>query len=164
MGESEPVELEGGLRVRGRIDRVDECDGMALVIDYKSGKRVDRYKVARWEPENRLQAALYMLAVERAARAARRPAASTWRSAADDPRPRGIVASDVDELGRALVRHATACDAEEFEAKLDWARERDPRDRRRDARRRAARLPGPLRLERRLRVPVDLPERASERS
>ena len=38
---SDPVELEGGLRVRGRIDRVDDHDGMALVIDYKTGKRVD---------------------------------------------------------------------------------------------------------------------------
>ena len=62
---SEPVELEGGLRVRGRIDRVDDCDGMALVIDYKTGKKVDRYKVASWEPENRFQAALYMLVVEK---------------------------------------------------------------------------------------------------
>ena len=58
--EAEPVELDGGLRVRGRIDRVDECDGMALVIDYKTGRRVDRYKVASWEPENRFQAALYI--------------------------------------------------------------------------------------------------------
>ena len=45
MEGSDPVVLEGGLRVRGRIDRVDEHDGMALVIDYKTGKRVDRYKV-----------------------------------------------------------------------------------------------------------------------
>ena len=33
MGESEPVELDGGLRVRGRIDRVDESDGMAEYED-----------------------------------------------------------------------------------------------------------------------------------
>ena len=62
---SEPVEVAGGLRLRGRIDRVDVKDGMALVIDYKTGRSVDRYKVASWEPENRFQAALYMLVVER---------------------------------------------------------------------------------------------------
>ena len=62
---SVPVEIEPGLRVSGRIDRVDTSDGMALVIDYKSGKNVDSYKVGSWESENRFQAALYMLVVER---------------------------------------------------------------------------------------------------
>ena len=63
--EQEPVELAEGLRVRGTIDRVDVWDGHALVRDYKTGKRVDHYKVASWESENRFQAALYMLVVER---------------------------------------------------------------------------------------------------
>ena len=88
--------------MRGRIDRVDEHDGMALVIDYKTGKRVDRYKVASWEPENRFQAALYMLVVERLL--GLRAAGGVYVAlGSDDPRPRGMVAADVDELGAALV-------------------------------------------------------------
>ena len=39
--EHDPVEIGDGLLVSGRIDRVDTSDGMALVIDYKSGRRVD---------------------------------------------------------------------------------------------------------------------------
>ncbi len=119
---SEPVELEGGLRVRGRIDRVDECDGMALVIDYKTGKKVDRYKVASWEPENRFQAALYMLVVERLLDL--RPAGGVYVAlGSDDPRPRGMVAADVDELGSRWYPN-DRLDPEEFQEKLDWALER----------------------------------------
>ena len=121
MGESEPVELDGGLRVRGRIDRVDECDGMALVIDYKTGKRVDRYKVASWEPENRFQAALYMLVVEKLLGPARRPAACTWRSAATTRARAGMVA---ERRGRARATAGstpTGCAPDEFQEKLDWA-------------------------------------------
>ena len=85
---TEPVTLEGGLRVRGRIDRVDEHDGMALVIDYKTGKKVDRYKAASWEGENRFQAALYMLVVEKLL--GLRPAGGVYVAlGSDDPRPRG---------------------------------------------------------------------------
>ena len=124
MGESEPVELDGGLRVRGRIDRVDACDGMALVIDYKSGKRVDRYKVASWEPENRFQAALYMLVVREAARPARRRAASTWRSAARTRARAGMVAERRGRARRPLVRHRPRCRRTSSSEKLDWARGR----------------------------------------
>jgi ATP-dependent helicase/DNAse subunit B len=116
---SEPVELEGGLRVRGRIDRVDECGGMALVIDYKTGRRVDRYKVASWEPENRFQAALYMLVVEKLL--GLRPAGGVYVAlGSDDPRPRGMVAKDVDELGGRWV-DTDRLDPDEFREKLDWA-------------------------------------------
>jgi ATP-dependent helicase/DNAse subunit B len=54
------VEL-GGLRLRGRIDRVD-TDGAdrAAVLDYKGSQA---YEVAKWAPQGRLQVALYMLAV-----------------------------------------------------------------------------------------------------
>ena len=45
-------------RPRGHLRRA------ALVVDYKTGKKVDSYRVAGWEKENRFQAALYMLAVE----------------------------------------------------------------------------------------------------
>ena len=119
---SEPVELEGGLRVRGRIDRVDEHDGMALVIDYKTGKRVDRYKVASWEAENRFQAALYMLVVERLL--GLRAAGGVYIAlGSDDPRPRGMVADDVDALGSRWFSN-DRLGADDFQAKLDWALER----------------------------------------
>jgi ATP-dependent helicase/DNAse subunit B len=116
---AEPVELDGGLRVSGRIDRVDECGGMALVIDYKTGKRVDRYKVASWEPENRFQAALYMLVVEKLL--GLRAAGGVYVAlGSEDPRPRGMVAEGVDELGDRWV-DTDRLDPDEFRAKLDWA-------------------------------------------
>jgi len=119
---SEPVVLEGGLRVRGRIDRVDEYDGMALVIDYKTGKKVDRYKVASWEPENRFQAALYMLVVEKLL--GLRAAGGVYVAlGSDDPRPRGMVAKDVPELGERWFG-GDQLDPDEFHEKLDWALER----------------------------------------
>jgi ATP-dependent helicase/DNAse subunit B len=55
-------EVGDGVRMRGRIDRVDVgLDGEAIVIDYK-GK--DPPAAARWIPDGKLQVALYMLAVE----------------------------------------------------------------------------------------------------
>ena len=111
--------IDAGLRVRGRIDRVDTSDGMALVIDYKSGKRVDRYKVASWEPENRFQAALYMLVVERLL--GLRAAGGVYVAlGSDDARPRGMVASEVQELGSGFFDNDRLGE-EEFRAKLDWA-------------------------------------------
>ena len=115
----EPVEIAEGLRVRGRIDRVDTNDGMALVLDYKGGKRVDRYKAASWERENRFQAALYMLSGRAAARAAgsrrRLRGARKQRSAA--PRHGG-------RRGRGAwfgVVAGDRLDSDDFREKLDWA-------------------------------------------
>ena len=120
MGESEPVELDGGLRVRGRIDRVDECDGMALVIDYKTGKRVDRYKVASWEPENRFQAALYMLVVEKLL--GLRAAGGVYVAlGSDDPRPRGMVARRRRRARASAGSTPTASRRTTSSEKLDWA-------------------------------------------
>jgi ATP-dependent helicase/DNAse subunit B len=120
--DGEPVELDGGLRVRGRIDRVDEYDGMALVIDYKTGKKVDRYKVASWEPENRFQAALYMLVAEKLL--GLRAAGGVYVAlGSDDPRPRGMVAAEVDELGERWVQ-SDRLESTAFREKLDWALER----------------------------------------
>ena len=101
-----PVELAPGLRVGGRIDRVDTSDGMALVIDYKSGKRVDSYKVASWERENRFQAALYMLVVERLL--GLRAAGGVYLPLGSSDPPRGMVADDVDELGSGFIAHRRA--------------------------------------------------------
>jgi ATP-dependent helicase/DNAse subunit B len=115
---SDPVELAPGLRVRGRIDRVDTSDGMALVIDYKSGKKVDSYKVGSWESENRFQAALYMLVVERLL--ALRAAGGVYVPLGSADRPRGMVAQDVEELGSGYVSNDRLA-PEEFREKLSWA-------------------------------------------
>jgi ATP-dependent helicase/DNAse subunit B len=113
------VEVADGLPVRGRIDRVDTNDGMALVVDYKTGKRVDTYKVASWEPENRFQAALYMLVVERLF--GLRAAGGVYVAlGARSPRPRGMVAADVDELGSGFVK-TDQLGPGDFRDKLDWA-------------------------------------------
>jgi ATP-dependent helicase/DNAse subunit B len=118
----DPVEIADGLRVRGRIDRVDTNDGMALVLDYKSSKRVDRYKVASWEAENRFQAALYMLVVERLL--SLRAAGGVYVAlGSDDPRPRGMVAAEVEELGSRFVAN-DRLGPDAFRSKLVWALER----------------------------------------
>jgi ATP-dependent helicase/DNAse subunit B len=55
-------ELGGGVRMRGRIDRVDLSeDGAAVVYDYKSSQAPPP---AKWIGERNLQVALYMRAVE----------------------------------------------------------------------------------------------------
>jgi ATP-dependent helicase/DNAse subunit B len=113
-----PVELEPGLKVRGRIDRVDTSDGMALVIDYKSGKRVESYKVGSWEAENRFQAALYMLVVEQLLQL--RAAGGLYVPLGSNATPRGMVAEGIEELGTGFVR-TDVLPPEEFRAKLDWA-------------------------------------------
>src|SRR5215211_5445621 len=124
--EPEHLELEfgtaiDGVSLRGRIDRVDTWNGHALVLDYKSGKSADAYKAASWEAENRFQAALYMLAVRELlglepAGGVYVPLGGTKRQA------RGMVAATVEELGSGFSRNDRV-GAEEFEAKLDWARE-----------------------------------------
>jgi hypothetical protein len=64
-GELPALELAGGVRVRGLIDRVDVDEhGHAIVRDYKSRGR-DGHRGARWEADRQLQVALYMLAVRR---------------------------------------------------------------------------------------------------
>jgi ATP-dependent helicase/DNAse subunit B len=57
-----PLELGDGVKMRGRIDRVDLTPaGEAVLVDYKSGKVSP---VKKWESEGKLQLSLYMLAVE----------------------------------------------------------------------------------------------------
>jgi RecB family exonuclease len=119
-GDNDPVELEPGLRVRGRIDRVDTSNGHALVIDYKSGKKVDSYKVGSWESENRFQAALYMLVAERLLGV--RAAGGVYLPLGSGDRPRGMVADDVHELGSGFVNNDRLA-PEEFREKLAWALE-----------------------------------------
>ncbi|HEY2397373.1 MAG TPA: PD-(D/E)XK nuclease family protein [Solirubrobacteraceae bacterium] len=55
-------ELPGGMKLRGRIDRIDVSDGGdAVVYDYKASRALP---AARWIKEGSLQVALYMRAVE----------------------------------------------------------------------------------------------------
>ncbi|HUB72841.1 MAG TPA: PD-(D/E)XK nuclease family protein [Solirubrobacteraceae bacterium] len=55
------LELGDGLRLRGRIDRVDVEDGEAVVYDYKGARAPG---AARWRRDGDLQVALYMRAVQ----------------------------------------------------------------------------------------------------
>ncbi len=57
------LELGGGVRLRGRIDRIDANDsGEAIVYDYK-GRAVSG--ASRWIEDGKLQVALYMRAAEK---------------------------------------------------------------------------------------------------
>jgi len=59
-GEHPPLELPGGVRLRGRIDRIDTGPGgTALVYDYKGRMTVES---ANWRAKRKYQVALYMLA------------------------------------------------------------------------------------------------------
>jgi ATP-dependent helicase/DNAse subunit B len=84
-------ELGGGVRMRGRIDRVDVGDeGQAVVYDYKASSAPP---VARWLGDGNLQVALYMRAVEdlldvRAVGGFYQPLSGT------DLRPRGLLEED----------------------------------------------------------------------
>jgi ATP-dependent helicase/DNAse subunit B len=117
-----PVEVAEGVTVAGRIDRVDAADGQALVIDYKSGKSVGRYKLASWEQENQFQGALYALAL--AATGEREPVGALYQPlAGEDRRPRGMVAEGVPGLGSRFF-DADRVDRERFAEVLERARER----------------------------------------
>jgi RecB family exonuclease len=122
MNGDEPVEIAEGVRVRGKIDRVDVWGRHALVRDYKSGKSADAYKVASWDAKNRLQAALYMLAVSE--RLGLEPAGGVYVPLGHDKvQARGMVAEDVKEVGSGFVGN-DRLGREEFEARLEWARGR----------------------------------------
>jgi ATP-dependent helicase/DNAse subunit B len=121
MNGDEPVEIAEGVRVRGRIDRVDVWDRYALVRDYKSGKSADTYKVASWESKNRLQAPLYMLAVRELL--GLEPAGGVYVPLGNDKvQARGMVAGDVEQVGSGFNRNDRLT-REEFDARLEWARE-----------------------------------------
>ena len=120
-GSGDPVEVAEGVRVRGKVDRVDVWQGRALVRDYKTGKSADKYKIASWERENRFQAALYMLAVKE--RLGLEPAGGVYEPLGAKKRePRGLVAAEaeVDSVYAGNDRLAPA----EFDAELEKARTR----------------------------------------
>src|SRR5207248_3352264 len=116
-----PLRLDPeGVTIRGRIDRVDVRGREALVRDYKSGKKA--YPVARWEQDNRLQVALYMLAVRELLQL--EPVAGVYVPLAGNERPRGLLRADAyDDLGAGFMREDVK-EAPEFDVQLDRARER----------------------------------------
>ena len=115
------LELEEGLGIRGRIDRVDTSNGYFLVRDYKGGSKVP--PVAAWERERRLQVALYVLAVRELMQL--EPAGGVYVPLRGrDRRPRGVVRADLrEELGDAFV-DTDRVSAEELERQLELARTR----------------------------------------
>ncbi len=115
------VELPGGLRVRGKIDRVDRRGDKVAVRDYKSG-RVTDYSAAKWESKGRLQAALYMLVAERLLGVEAVAGLYTPLSG-DDRRPRGALSADfAEQLGGDFVAGDVLSD-DEFAALRQWAAE-----------------------------------------
>ena len=85
------LELEPeGLRLRGRIDRVDTLGDRAVVRDYKGGARVSG--VAAWEAEDNLQLPIYMLAVRELL--GLEPSGGLYVSLAGKGAARGIVRFD----------------------------------------------------------------------
>jgi ATP-dependent helicase/DNAse subunit B len=113
------VELEGGLRVRGKIDRVDRWGDKAAVRDYKSG-RVTDYSAASWPGKGRLQAALYMLVAERLLGVEAVAGLYTPLSG-DDRRPRGALSAEyAEQLGGHFVNGDVLSD-EDFRELREWA-------------------------------------------
>jgi ATP-dependent helicase/DNAse subunit B len=114
------VELDGGLRVRGKIDRVDRRGDKVAVRDYKSGRVLD-YSAANWPAKGRLQAALYMLVAERLL-GVEAVAGLYTPLAGDDRRPRGALSAEyAQELGGDFVGGDVLSD-EDFAALREWAR------------------------------------------
>ena len=152
-----PVELErrpAGARTRSTAST--RSDGTALVRDYKSGKRVDslpgRPVGAREPPPG---GALHARG-ERAA-AGCEPAGGVYVPLGEQrPRPRGLVRDEgAEELGERLHAHRLPA-ARGVRAKLDWALGRRCARSSRGCAAASSAVPRPVRLERRLLVPVDL--------
>jgi superfamily I DNA/RNA helicase/RecB family exonuclease len=112
-----PLPLPGtGLGVTGRVDRIDvDAAGRALVRDYK-GRNVSAG--ARWARDNKLQVALYALAV-RELLGLETVGALYQPVGHRDVRPRGLVRDDVP--GRYV--NGDVVDGEAFDAALASARE-----------------------------------------
>jgi ATP-dependent helicase/DNAse subunit B len=120
-GEHPAVELADGLRVRGRIDRVDRLGDKVAVRDYKSG-RVATFSAASWPAKGRLQAALYMEAAEQllgveAVAGLYTPLAGT------DRRSRGVVSSEAAEQLGGDFYGADVLERDDLSELREWARE-----------------------------------------
>ena len=112
--EGGPPALElGGLRVAGRIDRIDTAPGgQAAVYDYKGS---EGYPVRRWIEDGRLQVPLYMLAAREVL--GLDPVAGLYQPIGKDQKARGAVLKGT-EL-EPLAGRYDRVEREELEATLD---------------------------------------------
>jgi len=97
--ERPPLKLADGVRLRGRIDRIDSGPGgEAIVYDYKGRTAVES---AKWREKRRFQVALYVVVAREVL--GLEPLAGLYQPIGGrDPRPRGLVLEDAD-LGLATV-------------------------------------------------------------
>jgi RecB family exonuclease len=100
-----PLELPGGVRLRGQIDRIDtDGAGHALVYDYKGRVAVES---ARWRTTRKYQVALYLLVARDVL--GLEPLGGLYQPIGGrDPRARGLVLADADPGLRTVRtdRHA----------------------------------------------------------
>ncbi len=107
-----------GVRVCGRIDRVDVHRDRALVRDYKAGWRVEG--VGTWDAADRLQLPLYMLAASDLL--GLEPAAGLYVPLSGGGRPRGVVCDEDAEAIGGEVSPSDVCDEAAIKATLASAR------------------------------------------
>ncbi len=90
-GSAPALELGGGVRVHGRVDRVDRdaASGGAVVRDYKTGRAHPSWSARGWEDARRLQVALYLLAVREVL--GEEAAGGVYAPVGGVDRPRGLV-------------------------------------------------------------------------
>jgi hypothetical protein len=120
------LELPGGVRVRGMIDRVDVEPAErgsagargAIVRDYKTGGTRPQYQGGRWETDRQLQVPLYMLAIRQLLEL--EPVAGFYQPlGGDDLRPRGVFLEGAPVGDQVL--DSDGRDAEGLQAALDSA-------------------------------------------
>ncbi len=115
------VDLGDGLKLSGRIDRVDRGPGGdVVVVDYKGASATPQ---ARWARDDRLQLALYALALPHVLDDVARVAGALYQPlAGKSRRPRGALLQDADaELD---VASTDRVDEEQLAALLEDARRR----------------------------------------
>ncbi len=109
-----PLELAGGARIRGRIDRVDSGPGdEAIVYDYKGRNAPE---AACWREKRKYQIALYVLAARDVL--GLEPIGGLYQPLGGrDQRPRGLVLADADPgLGTVSTDRR---EREDFDAVID---------------------------------------------
>jgi RecB family exonuclease len=110
-----------GLRLRGRIDRIDTHAGHALVRDYKSGRTA--FPVATWAKDHRLQVAIYMLVLRELEPDFELAGGVYDPLGGSKPKPRGLLLDELrDELGDGWT-NTDWRDRAGFERALEDARE-----------------------------------------
>jgi ATP-dependent helicase/DNAse subunit B len=109
-----------GLKLRGRIDRVDTFAGRALVRDYKSGR--NGFGVDSWSKDHRLQVAIYMLVLRELQPELELAGGIYDPLRGSDAKPRGLLAEDSKEdLGNGWTKTDWR-DRDGFEEALEQAR------------------------------------------